>query len=71
MLLEVLSKMCQTTHLKISNYKGVRMIVFACTDCDAEFTVKHSMDPDYYQVAVCPFCGHEVENDMIDDEEDE
>jgi len=44
---------------------------FFCTQCDAEFMIKHNMDEDYYKVTTCPFCGGEVEQEEDYYEEDE
>ena len=50
-----------------------RKIIF-CEECDAEFTVGHSMSTKHYQVQYCCFCGTEIaednEDDLYDDEED-
>ena len=39
---------------------------YFCTDCDAEFKLSHDMDPDYFTVSMCPFCGAEVEHEEED-----
>jgi len=36
-----------------------------CVSCDAVFTVDHDLDPEYYMVTHCPFCGSAV----VDEEE--
>lgn len=33
---------------------------FHCNNCDAVFTVMHTMDEHFYEVEVCPFCGSEL-----------
>lgn len=43
---------------------------YFCTDCDAEFMMKHDMDEDYYKVTMCPFCGAEVETELDFEEDD-
>ena len=42
---------------------------YFCTDCDAEFKLSHDMDPDYFTVSMCPFCGAEVEHEEDYEEE--
>lgn len=41
-----------------------------CTTCDAEFKVIHNLDPTYYEVFFCPFCGAEIEDEENDDEDE-
>ena len=43
------------------------MKLVVCESCEAEFSIKHSMDDDYYRVAYCTFCGVEL-IDGLDDE---
>ena len=38
-----------------------------CNNCEAEFTIKHNMDEEYYEILYCPFCKHEIEKDSEDD----
>ena len=48
----------------------MRAKTFFCTDCGGEFKISHTMDENYYEVQMCPFCGAEVESEL-DFEEDE
>ena len=34
-----------------------------CTNCEAVFKVSHELDPQYYNIEYCPFCGHELEDE--------
>jgi DNA-directed RNA polymerase subunit RPC12/RpoP len=43
---------------------------FECSECDAEFTIKHKLDDSYYQVNYCPFCGGQIDEEFLDEEED-
>jgi len=51
------------------------MKLVVCESCEAEFSIKHSMDDDYYRVAYCTFCGVELVDGLEDeiewDDEDE
>ena len=45
-----------------------------CVSCEAMFTVKHSMDVEFYTVEHCPFCGDELDIEVgleYDDEEED
>jgi hypothetical protein len=42
------------------------MKLVVCESCEAEFSIKHSMD-DYYRITYCTFCGVE----LLDEFEDE
>lgn len=43
--------------------------VIACESCNAEFHLKHDMMEPSYQIQFCPFCGEELsESDMEEDE---
>lgn len=36
-----------------------------CSECGAEFTLTWTdLDPDYYRVTYCCFCGTDLESDM-------
>lgn len=41
---------------------------YECIECDAVFKVKHELDPDYYAVEFCAFCGSELAEDQAEDE---
>lgn len=43
---------------------------FECHECEAEFTVKHKLDASYYQINYCPFCGAQVDEEFLNDEEE-
>lgn len=47
----------------------VRVIV--CDSCEAEFHFKHDMDTTVYRLEFCPFCGKELNQDLIDELEDD
>jgi uncharacterized CHY-type Zn-finger protein len=34
-----------------------------CSSCEADFTIRHDMNDDYYRVEHCPFCGDTLEGD--------
>lgn len=44
-----------------------------CLECEAEFSIRHSMDDRHYVVEYCPFCGVELdhEEEFDSDEEEE
>ena len=42
-----------------------------CKDCDAEYTISHSMDEEYYKALFCPFCGYEIKDEEDRYEEDD
>jgi len=46
---------------------------FTCLECEAEFSIRHSMDDRQYVVEYCPFCGVELdhEEEFDSDEEEE
>lgn len=43
---------------------------FECTECEAEFKIKHKLDTSYYSINYCPFCGADIEEEFFDEEED-
>ena len=47
------------------------MKLVVCESCEAEFSIKHSMDNYYYRVAYCTFCGTELSDELKDETEDE
>jgi len=47
------------------------MKLVVCESCEAEFSIKHSMDNYYYRVAHCVFCGIELLDELEDEIEDE
>lgn len=44
-----------------------------CIECGAAYKIKHELEPEYYSVKHCPFCGAEdeleEEYDSFDDED--
>ena len=44
---------------------------YECIVCDAVFKIKHELDPDYYKVSNCVFCGAELVEDQPDQYVDE
>ena len=43
------------------------MKLIVCESCEAEFSIKHSMDDYYYRVSYCTFCGIELSNELEDE----
>ena len=43
------------------------MKLVVCESCEAEFSIKHSMDDDYYRVTYCTFCGIELVDGLEDE----
>jgi len=43
------------------------MKLVVCESCEAEFSIKHSMDEYYYRVVYCAFCGAELLNELEDE----
>ena len=43
------------------------MKLIVCESCEAEFSIKHSMDDDYYRVTYCIFCGSELSDELEDE----
>jgi len=41
-----------------------------CTDCKSECEVKHDMDSHQYGIDHCPFCGAEMDEDLLEEVED-
>jgi len=46
------------------------MKLLVCESCDAEYTIKHHLEPRLYRVDYCPFCGEELTGDLEDEIED-
>ena len=40
------------------------MKLVVCESCEAEFSIKHSMDDYYYRVIYCTFCGTELVDEL-------
>ena len=43
------------------------MKLIFCESCEAEFTIKHSLDERYYHISSCPFCAEDL-NEEFEDE---
>ena len=48
---------------------------YECYSCDAVFKIRHDLDPNYYNIEHCPFCGESLEAEedsfeqQVDDDE--
>ena len=38
-----------------------------CINCKSECDVEHEMDAHHYPVCHCPFCGHEIDEDQVEE----
>jgi|TARA_R110001583_G_scaffold82795_4_gene219370 uncharacterized protein (DUF2225 family) len=49
----------------------VKLIV--CESCEAEYHIKHNMEPRLYKVTFCSFCGYELDEtfEFIEEVEDD
>lgn len=43
---------------------------YHCSNCDADFKLKHTLDSSYYEVNFCPFCGGEIDNEEEEESDD-
>ena len=43
------------------------MKLVVCESCEAEFSIKHSMDEIYYRISYCTFCGEELSEELEDE----
>ena len=43
------------------------MKLVVCESCEAEFSIKHSMDEHYYRIIYCAFCGEELSDELEDE----
>ena len=43
------------------------MKLVVCELCEAEFSIKHSMDEYYYRIIYCIFCGVELSDELEDE----
>ena len=41
-----------------------------CNDCKSECIVEHEMDSHQYGIDYCPFCGAEMDEDLIEEVEE-
>lgn len=44
---------------------------YQCSNCDADFKIKHDLDDVYYEVSFCPFCGGDISEDEEELDDDE
>jgi hypothetical protein len=45
--------------------------IVACETCNAEFTLKHDMLEQSYFITFCPFCGEDINEENIQEEDTE
>ena len=43
------------------------MKLVVCEKCEAEFSIRHSMNERYYIISHCTFCGSELSSDLEDE----
>ena len=43
------------------------MKLVVCESCEAEFSIKHTMDEIYYRIYYCTFCGEELSDELEDE----
>ena len=43
------------------------MKLVVCELCEAEFSIKHSMNDNYYRITYCTFCGTELSDELEDE----
>ena len=43
------------------------MKLVVCESCEAEFSIKHTMDEIYYRISYCTFCGEELSDELEDE----
>lgn len=41
-----------------------------CVECQAVFKVRYDLDPTYYKVCHCPFCGTELSDESYECDQD-
>lgn len=44
---------------------------YQCSQCDADFKIKHTQNKEYFIVSFCPFCGGDIEPEEEDEELDD
>ena len=45
------------------------MKLVVCESCEAEFSIKHTMDEMYYRISYCVFCGEDLNEELEDEVE--
>ena len=43
------------------------MKLVVCELCEAEFSIRHSMNEQYYIISYCTFCGSELSDELEDE----
>ena len=51
--------------------KGKSMVqqTVACDTCNAEFSIKHDMLEQTYIISFCPFCGEDINEENVEEQE--
>ena len=44
------------------------MKLIVCDSCEAEFSIRHTMNEHYYSIKYCPFCASKVGDPDFEDE---
>ena len=57
--------------VQLVSAKFNNMKIIVCESCDAEFNIKHHLEPRLYKIEFCPFCGEELNEELEDELEDE
>ena len=45
-------------------------IIFYCSQCEADYNIKHDLEEPYI-IQYCPFCGEQIDEENTDEIEDE
>ena len=43
------------------------MKLIVCESCDAEFNIKHHLEPRLYKIEFCPFCGEDIDTEHVEE----
>mgnify|MGYP001307735624 CR=1 FL=1 len=57
--------------MQLVSVRSNRMKLIVCESCEAEFNIKHHLEPRLYKIEFCPFCGDELNEELEDELEDE
>lgn len=50
----------------------IKSNLYDCPECGAGFRVLHDMEPTFFQIRNCPFCGEDLDvDDFLDIDKDE